>query len=72
MCRVALDVGFNSNTFVTGERVLAVARVRDQDKRVTKSHAAPGMGFTVWTTIWMTLNLLKTNNWRREWDSNPR
>src|SRR5712692_7300207 len=23
------------------------------------SHTAPGMGFTVWTTVWMALNLLK-------------
>jgi hypothetical protein len=37
----------------------------EKDDKIA-SHTAPGMDFTVW----MALNSLKTNNWRREWDSN--
>ena len=38
---VRLDAGFGSNTLVTGERLLDVARVRCQGKRMTKSHRIP-------------------------------
>lgn len=62
-----LDAGFGVNSLVTDERLLVVARVRCQGKRMAKSHRIPLLewGFTVWTAP----NSLKTNNWRREWDS---
>ena len=37
MWLVALDAGFEVNSLVTDERLLAVARVRCQGKRMTKS-----------------------------------
>jgi len=43
----------------------------ERDDKIA-SHTALGMGFTVWTTVWMAPNSLKKKNWRREWDSNPR
>jgi len=71
MWLVALDAGVGVNSLVADERLLTVARARFQGKGMTKSHRIPLLewGFTVWMTVWMALNSLKTKNWRREWDS---